>query len=147
LLLFNTVIAFGNTFDIAGYSMDDRYNIQFDWYVNNYLSFYADYYKLYDAGTYSTTIIGTKYFFNYRKDHRGFYIGAGVPLFKNLSYDSDANTKYKITRDVLKEAYDRDYDLRVGYRIRINSDLKYFPWIDFGYSNIKSAYCNVGLSF
>jgi hypothetical protein len=136
-----------NNFSIAGGSFSNRYNIKFEWNINNNITAYADYYKRYeneDDTSFNTTIIGMEYFFSHSENNMGLYVGAGLPLCKDLDYDPST---IQSVRNSYKKADDLDYDLRMGYKFKLLSEERFIPWFEFGYSNIEIVYCNFGLSF
>lgn len=141
LFIFSTEI-FGNTFSIGGdLTTIDRENLILELDYNQYLAFYANYYKYNSAGSnYTTTILGVDYFFNHKANYTGLYVGTGVPRFKKLSYDSSCGY-------FAKKAYDLDYELKADYRLKPPKVIAYLPWCDFGYSNIREFYCDIGYTF
>ncbi len=149
LLFFNTVATFGNafrnTYSIEGGSINDRVNIQFEYNINSYLSWYADYYKLekYNS-SFTTTIVGMTYYFKHRANNKGWYISGGIPLFKDVDYNPATSESGK---NIFRSAYNKDFDVRLGCRMPFIPNAKFTPYFDAGFSYIKIAHCDIGVSF
>lgn len=139
LLLLNSSIVLGNDYSLAGNS-SYGYSLKFESFKYDPLVMYIEYFKFEDSNsTYNTTILGVEYFPIDFPEHNGFYIGTGVPLFR--AYD---NYSYPVFERALGPAFESGVELRVGMRIK---PLKYYPFMDFGYSNIKKMYLNLGFNF
>jgi hypothetical protein len=141
LLLLNSPILLASDFSIAGdLSLADRWHLEFDSYIYNPLVVYGDAFKYekHDA-EYTALLVGVDYFFLPFTEYDGLYIGAGLPLVREISNNNSDMHRH------LGPAYESGIELRGGIRCRPFSDLPILMGLE--YSNIKKYGINLGVYF
>ena len=141
LVLICSTFSYGSNFGFAGNLDSEICNLQFETYSFDPAVIYVNYFNYnYNNASFSTVIAGAEYFLPFFKDHKGIYIGAGLPLFRNIS--SDTNT-YPSSINGLGEI-ESGLETKIGCRFSL---FHKYPWFDLGCSNIKKMYVNLGFNF
>lgn len=138
LLLISSSVACGETAGIAISNWTDAYLIKSEYYNYDPWVIYADLFK-YNGSQSSLTSVtaGIEYFLFRSKDHRGLYLGAGIPLYRDFS---DRN----LLNEELRSGWDSGYEYKVGLRFSVSYK---YPWFDLEYSNLRSFSFGMGLAF
>jgi hypothetical protein len=141
LLFINPAVLLASDFSIVGdFSLSDRRHLELDGYIYDPLVIYGDVFQYEDHDAkYTALIVGADFFFLPFTEYDGFYIGAGLPLFRNISNNNSYMQKE------LGPAYESGIEWRGGIRFRPFPDIPLLMGLE--YSNIKKYDANLGIYF